>query len=72
MEIAPVKYTDKTLVDAEELPDGYVHLLKNKRKDGKGEVIVARKLNEYGKKNQHLSHLVEYLYYASTYWFCFL
>lgn len=49
VEIAPVRYTDKTLVESEELPDGYVHLLKNKRKDGRGE-IVARTLNEYGKK----------------------
>ena len=50
VEIAPLRYTDKTLMDSEALPEGYVHLVKNARKDGKGEVIVGRRQNEYGKK----------------------
>ena len=53
VEIAPVRYTDKTFVESEDLPDGYVHLLKNKRKDREGgeetRVIVRSKQNEYGK-----------------------
>ena len=53
VEIAPMRYTDKTLMDSEDLPAGYVHLVKNKRKDkgGEGEtsrVIVGRRQNEYG------------------------
>lgn len=50
VEIAPLRYTNKTLMESEDLPDGYVHLLKSKRKDGKEEVIVTRRQNEYGKK----------------------
>ena len=53
VEIVPVRYTDKTLMDSEDLPEGYVHLLKNARKDRKGEVIVGRRQNEYGKKIKH-------------------
>ena len=64
VEIAPMKYTDKTLMDSEDLPAGYVHLLKNKRKDKRGEgetsrVIIGsgRRQNEYGESVQLSCHL---------------
>ena len=64
VEIAPVRYTDKTLVESEDLPDGYVHLLKNKRKDGRGEGetrVIIRRQNEYGK-------LIEKVSAEQTWW----
>ena len=49
VEVAPVSYSDKTLMEAEDLPDGYVHLVKNKRKEEEGETRrETRRQNEYG------------------------
>ena len=55
VEVAPaVVYPDKMLMESIDLPDGYVHLVKNKRKNSKeameGETSTreTRKENEYG------------------------
>lgn len=52
VKLGGVNYSSKNLEDSDELPDGYVHLVKNqgKRKKVEGEETTngTRKLNEYG------------------------
>ena len=51
IETTRLSYKEKMLMESEDLPDGYVHLVKNERKEEGETKETMRRQNEYGESS---------------------